>query len=84
MRPSPRELEILGHYAAGLTREEIGRELYLSPRTIATNLANATEKLGARNSVHAVTTCISRGYLCVDSRTGFAYVPRPFDDSLIE
>lgn len=84
MRPSPRELQILTLYAAGLTREEIGRELYLSPRTIATNLANATEKLEARNSVHAVTRCLACGYLCVDGVTGDVYATRPLDDALVE
>ena len=79
-RPAPRHLKALALYAQGLTREEVGRELIVSPETVKAYLSQACELLDARNSRHAVTLCIARGYLCVDCRTETAYVPAPLDD----
>jgi DNA-binding CsgD family transcriptional regulator len=49
-----RESEILRHVAAGATNAEIATILGISPRTVQTHLANAFEKLGARNRAGAV------------------------------
>jgi DNA-binding NarL/FixJ family response regulator len=44
----PREAEILGLVAGGLTDKEIARRLYLSPRTVQNDLARVREKTGLR------------------------------------
>jgi DNA-binding CsgD family transcriptional regulator len=74
-----RHLEALELYAIGMTRAEIGMELFIAPTTVMNRLAEAREILGAENSTHAVTLCLARGYLCVDHRTERLYVPRPID-----
>ncbi|WP_425414304.1 response regulator transcription factor [Ottowia thiooxydans] len=43
---SPREREVLGLIASGLTNKEIGRALDLSPRTVETHRAHLFAKLG--------------------------------------
>ncbi|GAA1737399.1 LuxR family transcriptional regulator [Isoptericola hypogeus] len=44
---SPREREVAGLVAIGLSNEEIGRELYLSPKTVEKHVSAARRKLGA-------------------------------------
>lgn len=44
-----REVEILTHVGLGLTNEEIGRALYLSPETARTYVSRLLTKLGARD-----------------------------------
>ena len=51
---SPREHEILGLLAEGLTGREIARRLFLSPETVRTHIRNATKRLGAKTRVQAV------------------------------
>lgn len=65
-RPTALQLQMICMCAAGKTREEIGRELILSPHTVKTYLDRLREMIGARNITHAVVICISRGYLHVD------------------
>lgn len=55
---SPREREILGLLARGLTGEQIAERLVLSPETIRTHVRNAREKLGASTRVEAVTMAL--------------------------
>ncbi|MGI5336441.1 response regulator [Streptomyces sp. CA-181903] len=46
-----REAEIARFVAKGLTNAEIGAELFISPGTVKTHLANVQRKLGVRNRV---------------------------------
>ncbi|MFI6927898.1 AAA family ATPase [Nonomuraea spiralis] len=46
---SPREREVAAMAAAGLTNREIGRELFLSPKTVEKHLSAALRKLGLRS-----------------------------------
>jgi PAS domain S-box-containing protein len=55
---SPREREILGLLARGLTGEQIAERLVLSPETVRTHIRNAREKLGASTRVEAVTMAL--------------------------
>jgi PAS domain S-box-containing protein len=55
---SPREREILGLLARGLTGEQIADRLVLSPETVRTHIRNAREKLGASTRVEAVTMAL--------------------------
>ena len=43
-----RELDILRLVARGMTDNEIGAELYLSPRTVQNHLSRLREKIGVR------------------------------------
>jgi len=45
---APRELEIVRLVADGLTDIEIGKELYISPRTVQNHLTHTREKTGLR------------------------------------
>lgn len=81
---TPRQLEVLSLYAIGMTHDEIASELIIAPVTVMTHLRTIRERLDAKNSAHAVTLCIARGYLCVDHRTERLYVPRPLDDHTLE
>ena len=55
---SPREREVLGLLARGLTGEQIAERLMLSPETVRTHIRNAREKLGASTRVEAVTMAL--------------------------
>jgi DNA-binding NarL/FixJ family response regulator len=49
-----REIEILTHVGMGLSNEEIGRALYLSPETSRTYVSRLITKLGVRDRVQLV------------------------------
>lgn len=56
---SPREREILGLLAHGLTGAQAAERLYLSPETVRTHVRNAMAKLAAHTRVHAVTLALN-------------------------
>lgn len=58
---SEREKEVLTETARGLSEREIADRLTISPHTVRNHLANAREKLEARNKVHAVTLAAQQG-----------------------
>lgn len=58
---SPREREIFGLLARGLTGEQIAELLVLSPETIRTHVRNAMRKLEANTRVHALALALQSG-----------------------
>lgn len=58
---TPREAEVLAHVADGLSHDEIGRELSISPETVRTHVRKACERLNARTRTHAVATALRLG-----------------------
>ena len=59
VRPlSPREREITGLLAQGLTGEQIARELVLSPETVRTHVRNAMARVGAKTRSHLVALAV--------------------------
>ncbi|MGH2767349.1 MAG: LuxR C-terminal-related transcriptional regulator [Actinomycetota bacterium] len=58
---TPRELEVLGLLAEGLSARRIGRRLELSERTVNTHVGNLYRKLGVSNRVEAVREGMRRG-----------------------
>ncbi len=60
---SPREREILGLIAEGLTAPQIARRLHLSIPTVKTHLAHLYEKLGVSERAAAVAAAMRRGLL---------------------
>lgn len=51
---TPRELEILGRIAEGLSNREIGEKLFVSENTVKTHSARVFEKLGVGRRTQAV------------------------------
>jgi DNA-binding CsgD family transcriptional regulator len=51
---TPRELEILGLIAAGLSNREIADKLYVSENTVKTHSSRLFDKLGAKRRTQAV------------------------------
>jgi two-component system nitrate/nitrite response regulator NarL len=60
---TPRELDVLGLLAAGLSFPEIGRRLHLAPTTVKTYARRVYERLGARDRLGAVVEAMRRGML---------------------
>jgi DNA-binding NarL/FixJ family response regulator len=48
-----RERAIVARIAAGMTNQEIARDLYVAPSTVKHHVSNALAKLGARNRTEA-------------------------------
>ena len=60
---SPREQEVLGFLAEGLSSTRIAERLVLSPTTVKTHLRNLYEKLGVSDRAAAVAEGMRRGLL---------------------
>jgi DNA-binding NarL/FixJ family response regulator len=56
-----REREVLGLVGQGLTNDEIGRHLFLSPLTAKTHVSRIMAKLAARDRVQLVVTAYETG-----------------------
>lgn len=51
---TPRELEILGLLAGGLTQDQIAEQLVIAPKTVATHIERILGKLGVQSRAQAV------------------------------
>lgn len=60
-RLSPRELEIVGYVARGLSNRAIGDTLGLSENTVRNHLRSILEKLGFENRVQVATFALEHG-----------------------
>ena len=60
---SPRESEILRRIATGLTNIEIGRELFISEKTVRNHLTRIFEKLGVQSRAQAIVLAKDHGLL---------------------
>ncbi|MEU1167444.1 response regulator transcription factor [Streptomyces sp. NPDC005921] len=60
---TPREVQVLGLVAHGLSNSEIGRQLYIGEATVKTHLLRTFVKLGVNDRTAAVTVALSRGIL---------------------
>ena len=58
---SPRELEVLGYVAKGMSNKEIAKELFLSENTVKIHLRNILDKLHLNNRVQATAYAIRKG-----------------------
>ncbi len=57
---SGRESKVWELVAKGLTNEEIGKELYISVRTVHTHVRIVCEKMGFRNRTEAAVAWVKR------------------------
>jgi DNA-binding NarL/FixJ family response regulator len=62
-RLSPREHEILVLLADGLTMQQIGRRLGISPRTVESHVSKLYRKLAVRTRVQAIARAASLGLI---------------------
>ena len=58
---TPREREVLALVGEGLSNDEIGAKLYLSPATARTHVSRAMAKLGARDRAQLVVVAYQTG-----------------------
>jgi DNA-binding NarL/FixJ family response regulator len=61
-----RELEILKLVGRGLTNKRIGRQLYISDRTVQAHLSNIFSKLGVESRTEAAMYAVRRGWVTGD------------------
>jgi two-component system NarL family response regulator len=60
-RLSPRELEVLKLVAEGKDNAEIGKELFISPKTVKNHISNILMKLQISNRIQAAVFAVRRG-----------------------
>ena len=60
---TPRECEILGLVAEGLTNDKVAAELAISPETVQSHVRNSMSKLGADTRTQAVATAVRRSLI---------------------
>lgn len=60
-RLTTREREVLAYIQAGRSNAEIARRLFVSPRTVATQVGSILRKLGVSNRVQAAVWASTRG-----------------------
>lgn len=60
---SKREREVLRLLSEGLTNEEVGKRLFISPDTVRTHIRRAITKLGAHNRTEAVAIALRRSLI---------------------
>ena len=68
-QPSAAELAVLRCLAAGLSRREIGAQLYISLNTVKTHTRELYRKLGATSRADAVARAEALGLLDLDRIT---------------
>ena len=61
-----REIEIVTHVGHGKTNKEIGKELFISDRTVQGHLKNIYAKLGVTTRTEAVTVALQNGMIVLD------------------
>lgn len=60
---TPREADVLRVAASGLSTDDIGDELALSPATVRNYLSNAMAKVGGRNRIDAIRIAREAGWI---------------------
>jgi DNA-binding NarL/FixJ family response regulator len=65
-----REVDVLTAAAHGLTNKQIGRDLFISDRTVQGHLQNIYQKLGVATRTEAVTVGLARGFITLAEGDG--------------
>jgi LuxR family transcriptional regulator, transcriptional regulator of spore coat protein len=76
---TPREREVLGLVAQGLSAKEIAGEIGIAPRTVEGHIDTVRLKVRARNKAHMVTQAVLAGVLKIgpDTLNGGRIVENP-------
>ena len=62
---SPREMDAIRYLALGKSRSQIAETLSISEHTLRVYIDSARHKLGALNTVHAVSTAFNKGLISI-------------------
>jgi len=60
---TPREIEVLGLLAEGLTNQEIAERLVVSPTTVKTHVQNILQKMGVSDRTQAAVYAVRCGLI---------------------
>ena len=60
-RLTPREIEVLGRVAVGMSNAQVAKELFISPRTAETHLTSIYHKLGVSSRAAATRLALEHG-----------------------
>jgi PAS domain S-box-containing protein len=71
-RLSPRELQVTGLLARGLSGEQIAERLFLSPETVRTHIRNAMERMHAHTRAQLVALALDGDLISLGDRHGMA------------
>ncbi|NLY55507.1 MAG: response regulator transcription factor [Firmicutes bacterium] len=63
---SPREKEVLGLVALGMGNEEIGKRLFISPKTVKNYVTRIRRKLGLENRTQVALYALRKGLVDID------------------
>lgn len=63
-----RELGILKLVGKGLSNKQIGKEIFISDRTVQAHLSNIFSKLGVSSRTEAVMHAVRKGWITVDQK----------------
>jgi DNA-binding CsgD family transcriptional regulator len=58
---SPRERDILERIASGCTNAEIGRQIFISEKTVRNHVTRIFEKLGVHSRAQAIVLALNHG-----------------------
>jgi ATP/maltotriose-dependent transcriptional regulator MalT len=58
---TPREIEVLGLVASGMTNAQVAKEIFISPRTVETHLTSIYHKLGVSSRAAATRLALENG-----------------------
>jgi DNA-binding NarL/FixJ family response regulator len=66
-RLSPRERQVVALVAQGMTNRGVAQALFVSPKTVATQLSAAMRKLGVSSRAAVVKAAVETGVLSLES-----------------
>lgn len=62
---TPREVEVLQHFANGALTNQVAKHLYVSPKTIKNHLAHIYAKLGVATRTQAISIALKKGIVSI-------------------
>lgn len=73
-RLTSRQLTVLALHASGLSRDEIARQLIVSPHTVKVDMDRLRAKLEAHTVTHALTIALAQGIVQI-AAPGLVVIP---------